>query len=267
MFYLSELYDDNYDILYYSGELQPGWRFLSRLQDVSDIEWTSWKYYFRISWLYLLIQFFVSEIIRRTQIWLLKYWYTVSSVVFILTYMGYRQLIIILAQPILYVSVILLGGKKTSVWMMSIMLLIAYNSLKYKSFFWNYLDREDLNDEEVYLVLYTIAWIQLRCISYAIHYIDKEEKSEKSHENSPSIVETLVNMFSYVLYAPLLYIGPIILYEDFDKSFSANNEKLTLRIRRFIYDMLIFTSYTFMLDCAFHYMYFLAMHNDIEVCI
>lgn len=264
---VSVLYNDNYDLLHSLGELKPGWRFLSTLQDVSDIEWSSWKYFIRISWSYLLIQFSVSEIIRNTQLWLLKYWYILSSVVFIVTYMGYRQLIIILAQPFLYASIILLGGKKISVWMMSILMLVSYNSLKYKYFFWYYLDREDLNDEEVYLVLFTIAWIKLRCISYSIDYIDLKEKSGESKENTPSIAETLVNMFSYVLYTPLLYIGPIIPYEDFEKSFFANNEKLTLRLKRFICDMFLFISYTFMLDFAFHYIYFLAMQSDVEVCM
>ncbi|XP_028156207.1 protein-cysteine N-palmitoyltransferase Rasp [Ostrinia furnacalis] len=260
----SDLYNNNYDFLHSLGELKPGWRLLNRLQDISDIEWSSWKYFIRISWSYLLIQFIVSEIIRKTQLRLLKYWYILSSMIFIVSYMGYRQLIIIMAQPILYASVILFGGKKMSLWIMSLSLLISYNSLKYKYFFWYYLDREDLNDEEVYLILFTIAWIKLRCISYSIDHIDMKEKSAKSKEKIPSTVETLVNMFSYVLYTPLLYIGPIIPYEDFEKSFLAQSEKLASRLRRFICDMFLFTSYTFLLDCAFHYIYFLAMQSDVE---
>lgn len=258
---LADLYGNTYDLLHSLGELRPGWRFISRLQDVSDIEWSSWKYFIRTAWFYLLIQFIISEMIRNIKMPLIKYWYIASSMIFIVVHMGCRQLIIILAQPIIFTTIIFFGGKKTSVWVTSILLLASYNSMKYKYFFWYYLDREDLHDEEVYLVLFTIAWIKLRCISFCVDFMDRQSKANSKKDR----IETVVNLFSYVLYTPLLYIGPIILYEDFEKSFAVINEKLSARIRRFIWDMVLFALYTFILDCAFHYIYFLAMQSDVKV--
>lgn len=260
----TDYYRNNYNVLYTLGELKPGWRFISRLQDVSDIEWSSWKFFIQTAWFYLLLQFVVSEVVRTICLSFLKYWYIISSVCFIVLHMGYRQLIIITIQPIIFSTIIIIGGKKVSVWLSSILILASYNSLKYKYFFWYYLEREDLQDEEVYLLLFTIAWIKLRCISFCLDYI--EQKDYKIVGFS-LYTELIKNMFSYVMYAPLLYIGPIILYEEFEKSFCSPKTSLKLRLRRFLWDMFIFASYTFLLDCAFHYFYFLAMQSDIEVCL
>lgn len=183
--------------------------------------------------------------------------------IFTVLNMGYQQLLIVCAQPIIFTSIIFFGGKKNIVWITSILLLISYNSMKYKYLFWYYLDREDLQDEEVYLLLFAVAWIQLRCISFTIDYI--ERRSGTKTENCPSMMETIINLFSYVLYAPILYIGPIILYEDFEKSFVANSQDLTVRLKRFFWDMFLFSCYSFILDYALHYIYFIAMQSDVEV--
>ncbi|XP_059050968.1 protein-cysteine N-palmitoyltransferase Rasp isoform X2 [Achroia grisella] len=228
----------------------------------TDVEWSSWKYFIQSSWHYLILQFVVSEILRRTELIALKYWYITSSVIFIVLHMGLKQLLVICAQPIIFVSIIFCGGKKISIWLTGIVLLVSYNSLKYKYFFWYFLDHKELEDEEVYLILFTIAWIELRCISFCIDYIDKKEKI--NNHNQPTAVDTIVDMFSYILYLPLLYIGPMILYQDFEKSFCRPKEKLPLRLKNFISDMSLFLFYTFILDLAFHFIYFLAMQNDME---
>lgn len=182
---------------------------------------------------------------------------------FIIFNMGVRQMVIIIIQPLLYYFVISLGGKKRSIWITSILLLASYNSLKYKLFFWNFLDHEEiLQDEEVYLILFSVAWIELRCISYSIDYVEKKKKYKKQKF---FFWDDIVNMLSYVLYLPLLYNGPVILYEEFEKSFYAKNEKLALRMKKFMSDLVIFKLYSFILDIAFHYIYFFAMQDNMEV--
>lgn len=262
---------DNYPELQYKmRDLNPGWRFMSRLKDESDVEWSTWKYFIQTSWFYMLIQFSISEILRRANVSLLKYWYIMSSVIFIVNYMGVRQLIIIFAQPVVFSTIVFLGGKKISIWMTSIFLLAGYNSLKYKYFFWRVLDTEYLEDEEVFVMLYAIAWIELRCISFCLDYIDKHEKLESAQDKTKfvrvSVFENIINMFSYVLYLPVLFVGPIILYEEFERSFHVRNENLLLRLKRFIWDMMLFLTYSILLELAFHYIYFYAMQNQIEVC-
>lgn len=247
-------------------DLTPGWGFISRQKDVSDVEWSTWKFFIQTSWYYLIIQFVISELIRNTKISLLKYWYILSSILYILLHLGYKHLLIVFAQPVMFATIILSGGTIVSIWVTSIILLVSYNSLKYKYFFWRFLEHKYLQDEEVYLILFGVAWIELRCISFCIDYIHKQKKMRDKYQNLDSKLETISNMFSYVLYAPLLYVGPIMLYEDFEKSFSMKYQRLSIRLQRFFLDMVLFLTYTFMLDLSFHYMYFYAMQSNIEVC-
>ncbi|VVC98545.1 unnamed protein product, partial [Leptidea sinapis] len=238
-------------------DLQPGWKFLSRYRDVSDIEWSSWKYFIETTWCYFIIQYILSEIIREKFPEYLKYWYIVSSCTFVCKYTGYKHLVTILMQPTIYAAVIKFGGKKISIWIISIILLVTYNSLKYNFYFWSFLEHDDMQDEEVYLLLFCVAWTELRCISYSIDFVEnKDEMYLKSKD--------IINMISYILYLPMLYTGPVILYEDFEKSFT-RVYKFDAKIRRFFYDIFIFFTYTLILDYIFHYIYFYAMQSDMEL--
>lgn len=246
-------------ILYQSlDDLQPGWKLFSRFRDISDIEWSSWKYYIQISWFYILIQFIMSELFRRYIPSFIKQWYILSSLTFVATCLGYKQMIIVLIQPVIYSTLINLGGKKISIWLISILLLLSYNSLKYKNFFWTFLDHKNLQDEEVYLILFCMAWIELRCISFSIDYIEKEKDGMK--------IQDLINFLSYVLYLPVLYMGPIILYEEFEKSYKVRNNSIYPRVIKFVPDAFLFLIYSVCLDTSFHFIYFYAMQNNIEVC-
>lgn len=245
-------------VLFSLSDLQPGWSLLSRYKDGSDIEWSSWKYFLQTSWRYLIFQFVISEVIREAYISILKYWYILSSIIFVTIYMGYKQLLIIFAQPVIYALILIFGGKKLSIWITSVILLLSYNSLKYKYYFWSFLDHDDMYDEEVYLILFSVAWIELRCISYSLDYIDNKNARLLKFDD-------IVKMFSYILYLPLLYTGPIILYKEFEKSFTTNREKLKTRIKRFAIDIALFQLYTYVLDLSLHYIYFFAMQNNMEV--
>lgn len=249
--------DENW--LFSFNDLQRGWHFTGRLRDVSDIEWSSWKYFFYTSWYFMLCQFLISEILYIICSSFLKYWFILSSTIFVIVYMGYKQMLIIFVQPLMYVLILLCGGRKLSIWISSILLLLSYNSLKYKYYFWNFLDHKDMQDEEVYLILFSVAWIELRCISYSLDFIERKE----NNLTWPDVV----NLFSYVLYLPLLYTGPVILYEEFEKSFTSKRKKIVPRLKRFAIDMAFFQLYTFLLDLAFHYIYFFAMQNNMQVCM
>ncbi|KAJ8736208.1 hypothetical protein PYW08_006864 [Mythimna loreyi] len=264
----TEILENNHGLHYEIRDLNPGWRSISRLKDESDVEWSTWKYHIQTSWFYMLGQFLGSEIIRRKNPCMLKYWYIISSGIYILKFMGYKQLLIILAQPIIFATIIFIGGKKYCIWLTSILLLAGYNTLKYKYFFWRFLETDSLLDEEIFVILYSIAWIELRCISFCLDYVDKQDKYSQAQDKTNlvrlSLFEELINMFSYVLYLPLLFVGPISLYEEFERSFHYKNENLSLRLKSFFLDMMRFLIYGLLLEIAFHYVYFFAMHSNME---
>jgi hypothetical protein len=255
--FVSELFGNNVKPDW--PDLVDGWSFLSRYRDISDLEWNSWKYFFQRSWYYLIFQFIVSELVRSFEIKYLKYWYILSSIIYIVAYTGVKQMSLIFLQPVLYLSIIFFGGGKSLVWMISIALLFCFNGLKYKNYFWDFFDAENFYDEEIYLTLVCISWIELRCISYCIDYIDVKHKLNLTRG------EIVTNMLSYIFYLPLMQTGPVVLYEEFEKSLKIKRNDVTMRLRRFIWDMALFTLYTFLLDLAFHYIYFYAMQNEIEV--
>lgn len=260
----NELFESHPNIQHTLTDLNTGWRFLRRLKDDSDVEWTSWKYWIYTSWFYMLLQFFISEIIRRTYVSVLKYWYLISSVIYIVHYMGVKQLIITLGQPIIYWGIVYYGGKRKAIWVTSVLLLVIFNSIKYKYYLWQFLDTD--YDEEVFLMLYAVPWLELRCISFCVDYADKTNKvkSSRSDNDTLPVLENILNMFCYVLYLPVLFVGPMVLYEEFERSFYIRNEKLLSRLKRFVWDMLLYLIYTLLLDLAFHYIYFFAMQNNIK---
>ncbi|KOB69107.1 putative skinny hedgehog/sightless/rasp [Operophtera brumata] len=249
-------------------DLVPGWSFLSRDKDVSDVEWSSWKFYIQTSWVYMIFQFLVTELLRKAWPSIIRYWFILSSLIFVILYMGLNQMLTIITQPIIFSIIMLLGGKRISIWLTSITLLLCYNSLKNIYFFWQFLDHGNLQDEEVYLLLFALAWLELRCVSFSIDHVERVEKLQNKKDEVivlPSKLETVVNMFSYVLYLPLLYVGPIMLYEDFESSFHVDNQaKLIPRLKRFVVDMVLFLIYTFLMDLALHFMYFYAMQENME---
>lgn len=261
MFCFSDIVNANSKYIPYLKDLQPGWRILNRLKDVSDTEWTSFKYYFHTSWLYMLMQFVVTELIRRYNSSLVKPWYIISTIIYVSFYMCLKHLLFIFLQPILCSTIIFCGGKKTTLWITSILLLGSYNTLKFKYFFWHLLDREDLQDEEVYMLMGCIGWILLRCISFCIDYIDNKDS------NNMSKSQTLLNMLSYVMYLPVLYSGPVILYKDFKKSFSSPAAPLLDRLKRFVCDISLFLLYILGMDIALHFIHFQALQERIEVSI
>ncbi|XP_073957445.1 protein-cysteine N-palmitoyltransferase Rasp-like isoform X2 [Choristoneura fumiferana] len=233
------------------------------------MQWNSWKFLFQRLWYYLIFQFFISEMIRvvHNSDSYLKYWYLISSVIFITSYMGVNHMIIITAHPFLFLLIIFLGGGKRSIWSISSILIGTFNlyTFTYKRNIWDFL--KDTYEEEAHLILVCAAWTEVRCISFCIDYIDSKDKLKASEDvaaNATSTWETIINMLSYIFYLPLLYTGSIILYDDFERSFKVQRYDMTTRLRRFIWDMILFLLYSFILDLAHHYIYFRGMQYEIE---
>lgn len=262
------MFDNDPGLIYLFRDLKPGWKFIGRYKDFSDIEWMTWKYLFQTSFLYLIIQFIISESIRRTFPKLIKHWYITSSMLYIVLNTGIKSLLLVLIQPIIYYIIILLGGKRILIWILSIILLASFNSLKNKYYFWEFLDYRNIKDEEGYLLLFCLAWVELRCISFSLDYIENAERNVNNGEQKQTHklkFDKIIDMMSYVLYLPLLYVGPVMLYENFEKSFTVPSKKLSTRVKTFLIDMILYQIYTFIIDLSLHFVYFYAMATDIEV--
>lgn len=254
--------------------LEPGWEYLAKYRDVSDIQWRSWKFLFQILWCYLIFQFFISEMIRvihKSHLYL-KYWYIVSSVIFVVSFMGVKHMIIITVHPFIFLLIIFFGGGKRSIWLISSVLIGVFNlyTRTYKNNVWDFFKYS--REEEANLILVCVAWTELRCVSFCVDYIDRKEKLKATKDakddvdvNNISTWETIINMLSYIFYLPLLYTGSIILHDVFERSFKVQKYDVTTRLRRFFWDTSLFLLYSFILDLAHHYIYFRGMQYEIEV--
>lgn len=180
--------------------------------------------------------------------------------------MGFVKLLIVLIQPMILLAVVFCGGKRISVWIMSTFLLICYNLLTDNYLFWRFL-ADGSTREKAVLIACAMGWTNLRCIVYCLDIIERQEKGIESGKiNSlENVLQTFINFFSYVLYLPLLFFGPIISYGDFENSFQRKRETLGTQLKRFAVDIILFLTYSFLLDFASHFFYFMAMHNDMKV--
>ncbi|XP_011562248.3 protein-cysteine N-palmitoyltransferase Rasp [Plutella xylostella] len=268
---LYKLYEAQTDVLYNNTitETKPGWRFVGRPVDISDVEWNTWKFHMGGSWFYLTLQFIISETIRKVQPSMLPHWYLTSSLLYNFVKMDIKQYLFLFVSPVVYSIVTFSGGKRLSLWITSVLVLLIYNSLKYTAYVWSLFEHDNLVDEEIYLVLFTSGWIQLRCTSFCLDYVEKKEKlsavSEKCIEHQESVSESLLKMLTYVFYLPMLHSGPLLDYNEFEKSFTRRNTSLTSRINRFTIDIMLYLIYTFLLEWSLHYIHFLAMQENIEL--
>jgi hypothetical protein len=67
-----------------------------------------------------------------------------------------------------------------------------------------------LTAEHHYILTTAICWIQLRSISYSIDSIDTYK-----HVNTCGFFKDFVKNIAYCLYLPTLFLGPVILYQQF----------------------------------------------------
>lgn len=74
------------------------------------------------------------------------------------------------------------------------------------------------------IVYVCFAWIQLRCISSCLDMIDCKPWTETLLQSDPS--PPLLRHLSYVFYLPLMFLGPFVLYRDFEHSVSVLLDKL-----------------------------------------
>jgi protein-cysteine N-palmitoyltransferase HHAT len=113
-----------------------------------------------------------------------------------------------------------------------------------------YLNYMDLSDDDFYLMLISVSWIQLRCISYCLEIIRSRAEIQ------------FIDLLSYCFYLPLLFLGPVILYDDFDKGFTRNDNK---KFSNLFVNLARYFGWFLFLEISLHFFYFNAMQYQAEV--
>lgn len=252
-----------------SENISPGWNFINRHKDISDYEWSYWKN-LAITFLpWLLIHAVVSELLRKSKHIYMQIWYCTISFLFVLYDFGWVALILMAAQPVIYWCVLIHKGTAKSIWICSLICSLMINYIKklYEMKNYNFLMLTKFNNENFNIVIVAVSWIQLRCISYSLDSIQNEVDNEKLPYvkfKSTVLKYEIINILGYSFYLPLLFLGPIILYKDFMKSFQYHSP-FKIRLYDVLLNMLRYLMWLFFIELCLHYIYFNALQFYLEV--
>ncbi|KAG8228430.1 hypothetical protein J437_LFUL003907 [Ladona fulva] len=188
-------------------DFSPGWPIIGRMKDISDFEWNSMIPLLTSLMPWFFCHVLVNEVIRLYNRKLLPYSYFITGSICVLNYYGPAILVVFALQPVIFYCA--LWFKSTAIiWLCSLLLMFILNMnpmvhLK---------EVLELQGDDEYLISVTLCWIHLRCISFCLECLmvdDRRDKEKISKRN-------FISFLSYVFYLPLMFLGPVMLYKDFE---------------------------------------------------
>ena len=142
--------------------------------------------------------------------WLLHLWFIVVALSFLFLYFGILGILCILIQPC--ISCLLLAiNSKIITWLTNLIILTAINFAKHSETIYQFFVH--LENEEYFMLTIVICWTQLRSISFVM-----DNCGSKLYFKSFFVL--LLHNTAYNLYLPNLFLGPVILYDEFFKGVS-----------------------------------------------
>ncbi|XP_014606278.1 PREDICTED: protein-cysteine N-palmitoyltransferase HHAT isoform X1 [Polistes canadensis] len=240
-------FKDYYDVY---SDFVPGWLWIGRKQDVSDQEWRVWipLMITLIPWIFL--HHVVSQIIKNVfnKVQLLCCWYTLISILFLCYYLGTVGTLCILAQSSLLYLLNYVNSKKI-IWLVHVLFLFIIHVCKIPNgFFYQWLQYKD---DEHYLLLLAMCWIQLRSISqnmntFKMHYM----------KNYTNFFNNYLQMLAYCLYLPTLFLGPLILYHEFLNALDKSPSKWNfMRAQKIIINLIRYIFWYYFTEFSLHFVY------------
>lgn len=82
--------------------------------------------------------------------------------------------------------------------------------------------------EQQQMALYVcLAWLQLRCISFCIDWIEQKPWSQVSFTEDDKSSQIL-RMLSYTFYLPFMFLGPFVSFLEFENGVSLKHSSSTI---------------------------------------
>lgn len=139
-------------------------------------------------------------------------WYILVSFIFLWYYYGLLSTFCTLLLPCISCLLTSLKSKSIS-WIFHLSTLaVIYYAKTSEVLFKDWLK---LNDENYFMLTTAICWIQLRSLSYSMDSIQTY-----CQKDTYNFFGDLIQNVAYCLYLPTLFLGPVILYEQFTNSVS-----------------------------------------------
>ncbi|GLH15695.1 Protein-cysteine N-palmitoyltransferase Rasp, partial [Gryllus bimaculatus] len=220
-----------------------GWS-ISVKDDSSDYEWQMWVPFllFKVPW--LVSHFVGAELVRRNNIELLPVWYVLISAIFLLNYVGaFATAVLVMKCALIYALHLL--RSRILLWAVCVTLIIGYNM-------GDIVDVLSLERREHYMMSVCGSWVLLRCIGFCLDAL----KASPSTPRPPMPVEFVLYL-SYCLYLPVLFLGPVIMYSDFQVGLKQTYKRWTFpRILCALLSLLRYVFWGLVIDAILHYLYF-----------
>lgn len=123
------------------------------------------------------------------------------------------------------------------------------------SYFQNFLS---ISYEYQYMLIISSAWIYMRGQSYCLDKL-------LSADTGPSVSD-LVMMLGYCFYFPMLFLGPLVLYQEFEAGLLKPYAPWTLqRVKTFVLYILRYLWWMLFLELFLHYVYIGALQKEVQV--
>ncbi|KAJ9574228.1 hypothetical protein L9F63_026126, partial [Diploptera punctata] len=231
------------------GAFAPGWAVLGGKKDVSDYEWAVWAPYLYFSVPWVCANLLGAEIVRYFCKELLAVWYLTLSAMYILLHMGALSLVSMLMEPCLMFTLLQLRSRAV-LYIGGFILLVLHNT-DFK-FAWL-----PISYDSQYLLMISTAWIYMRCQSYC-------HDALTSGQVSASLTD-LITLLGYSLYFPMLFLGPLILFDEFQTGLRKPYVPWTLRrVKMFILNIMRFCWWAIFLEAMTHFLYISALQGDLK---
>jgi D-alanyl-lipoteichoic acid acyltransferase DltB (MBOAT superfamily) len=112
--------------------------------------------------------------------------------------------------------------------------------------------------EYQYMLMISSAWIYMRGQSYCLDRLS-------SAITGPSMSDFIM-MLGYCFYFPMLFLGPLVLYEEFEAGVQQPYAPWTIqRVKTFVLGMLRYSWWMLFLELFLHFIYVGALQMEIQV--
>ncbi|RZF43068.1 hypothetical protein LSTR_LSTR001246 [Laodelphax striatellus] len=239
----------------YAEDFEDGWIWNLK-KDCADYEWQTWLKLLKNIYPWFLVHLVASEITRWTFLEAVPICNFVTTVLVILNILGPEICLIFIGQVCLYYLALQIRSTVV-IWILSVLLLYTIYGFKYGLSY--LLVSIGLPDYTLYNNTAVLsAWILLKCISFCLDHIN----AKKSTENN---FDVFITLLGYTFYLPLFFLGPFMMYEDYEKGVRLPFQKWgRQRLRNLVFNILRYTFWMIVLDIFLHFFYIHAFEYKLD---
>ena len=175
-------------------------------KDVSDSEWATFSTNLRHSLPWYFVHFIGTQFYQRRHQRVLPIFHAVLPLLFINSELGFRPMILLLAQPFVIFCMTEIFQSTFFVWGTAIAIIGLNDYAAIASFKeWAF---EDSAFHTKYITHVIMFWINSRCVSFCLDHVWKEVNEE-------SRLWRFIQLIGFCFYMPVGIQGPLLNYKDY----------------------------------------------------